>query len=633
MRDSTKVIAFGEHELDFGRLELRRAGTLVALQATPLRVLLHLAEHRDRTVPRRELLDAIWPGVVVGDEALTTALAEARHAVGDDGASQRVVRTLKGQGYRFVAEVVEVHEGAAAPRSEQSTRANLNRRWLLAAAAFAVTALAVATWWIWRGDANAASPSAAPPHLLAVIPFRNVTRDSALDPVADGLTAEISEALQPPAILVPSTTMLGFKAKVIDVRDLKRALGATHVLQGTVQAANDSVRVTIQLRETTGAHLSWSNTYEAPRGDLLAAQTAMTSQVAGIVPFLLPFSPTSDPDLAPVDNAIDFAIGLAWTGGLTGEQGEVSLSALEDMLARDPDNLRAHASLAFLWPLLVDAGKRSLEEGTAKMRWHAAEAQRIAPGSEDAHGAAAMVFIVGRDWTAAEREARAACDLSTSRMAMGCEYLRSVFFATGRAREASEVSRGQLDVFPYGAVFHANLGFELQAQGRYADAERAFTRAEEIEPAFSLNDSYARWLAGYREDWVADLRLLFVRLGDEAAVAEVDRVNESGGPKAVARWAGDHAERMDPLMPQWVHRLVAATNYAMAGEVESALAALESAPFLHVFPEYLMSPHYDGLRDHPRFQAIVEAQGLTAYHAKYLQREPRAGPPNTEPTR
>jgi DNA-binding winged helix-turn-helix (wHTH) protein len=85
MRGSTKVIAFGERELDFGRGELRRDGNPIDIQPTPLRLLLYPVEHRDRVVSRQELLDAIWPGVVVGDEALTTALAEARHAVGDDG--------------------------------------------------------------------------------------------------------------------------------------------------------------------------------------------------------------------------------------------------------------------------------------------------------------------------------------------------------------------------------------------------------------------------------------------------------------------------------------------------------------------------------------------------------------------
>jgi len=156
MSRHTGAFRFDAYELDFARSELRRAGALVTLQPTPLRVLLYLAEHRDRTVPRRELLDAIWPGVVVGDEALTTALAEARHAVGDDGAAQRVIRTLKGQGYRFAAEAeaslipesrAQPEEALAADASAASTPA-VPRRRRLAIVAGLLLLLGVG-WGLW----------------------------------------------------------------------------------------------------------------------------------------------------------------------------------------------------------------------------------------------------------------------------------------------------------------------------------------------------------------------------------------------------------------------------------------------------------------------------------------------------
>jgi pimeloyl-ACP methyl ester carboxylesterase/DNA-binding winged helix-turn-helix (wHTH) protein len=158
MRDSAKVVAFDEHELDFGRSELRQREIPVDIQPTPLRLLLYLAEHRDRVVPRQELLDAIWPGVVVGDEALTTALAEARHAVGDDGAAQRVVRTYKGRGYRFVAEVVTLaSEAAVAPghrpalvREEAAVEAPA-RRWSRSRAPLAGVVLVLLAGFSWLG--------------------------------------------------------------------------------------------------------------------------------------------------------------------------------------------------------------------------------------------------------------------------------------------------------------------------------------------------------------------------------------------------------------------------------------------------------------------------------------------------
>jgi pimeloyl-ACP methyl ester carboxylesterase/DNA-binding winged helix-turn-helix (wHTH) protein len=103
MSQDRGVLAFGEYELDFERREVRCRGRPLDVQPTPLRLLLYLAEHRDRTVPKHELLDAIWPNVVVGDASLATALASVREALADDGLEQRVIRTHKGAGYRFVA--------------------------------------------------------------------------------------------------------------------------------------------------------------------------------------------------------------------------------------------------------------------------------------------------------------------------------------------------------------------------------------------------------------------------------------------------------------------------------------------------------------------------------------------------
>ncbi|HKC50817.1 MAG TPA: AAA family ATPase [Myxococcota bacterium] len=101
------ILRFGEFELDDALSELRRDGAPVEIQPKPLELLLYLARHRERVVPKRELLEQVWPGVVVGEGALTTAVNTARSAVLDAGVDQRVIRTLPRRGYRFVAEVAE----------------------------------------------------------------------------------------------------------------------------------------------------------------------------------------------------------------------------------------------------------------------------------------------------------------------------------------------------------------------------------------------------------------------------------------------------------------------------------------------------------------------------------------------
>ena len=66
-------------------------------------VLAYLVSHRDRVVAKEELMDGVWGGRFVSETAVTSRIKQVRRAVGDDGRAQRLIRTLHGRGYRFVA--------------------------------------------------------------------------------------------------------------------------------------------------------------------------------------------------------------------------------------------------------------------------------------------------------------------------------------------------------------------------------------------------------------------------------------------------------------------------------------------------------------------------------------------------
>jgi DNA-binding winged helix-turn-helix (wHTH) protein len=62
-----------------------------------------LVENRERLVSKDEIIEKVWDGRIVSDAAVTSRVKSARHALGDDGKSQRFIRTIHGQGYRFIA--------------------------------------------------------------------------------------------------------------------------------------------------------------------------------------------------------------------------------------------------------------------------------------------------------------------------------------------------------------------------------------------------------------------------------------------------------------------------------------------------------------------------------------------------
>jgi pimeloyl-ACP methyl ester carboxylesterase len=108
--------AFEEMELDPDTAELRRSGARVPVEPQVFEVLAYLVAHRERVVPKEELMDRIWGGRFVSESAVTSRIKQARQAIGDNGQSQRLIRTLHGKGYRFVG---PVREGGGGPSPER----------------------------------------------------------------------------------------------------------------------------------------------------------------------------------------------------------------------------------------------------------------------------------------------------------------------------------------------------------------------------------------------------------------------------------------------------------------------------------------------------------------------------------
>src|SRR5215467_2328985 len=126
---------FGDYVLDTQRHELHHAGEPIKLRRKVFQVLAYLLMHRERVVPKEELLAHLWPDQFVGDAALKSCITALRKALGEgpplswrpsadavagngpyspaptqsrqEGRTPRFVHTLHGQGYRFVAAVEE----------------------------------------------------------------------------------------------------------------------------------------------------------------------------------------------------------------------------------------------------------------------------------------------------------------------------------------------------------------------------------------------------------------------------------------------------------------------------------------------------------------------------------------------
>ncbi len=99
------IYIFGEYELDIVYHELRRAGVPQPIEPKAFDLLAYFLQSPGRVLSKEDLFAHVWPEQFVSESALTYCIAVARKAVGDSGRAQRLIKTVHGRGYRFVAAV------------------------------------------------------------------------------------------------------------------------------------------------------------------------------------------------------------------------------------------------------------------------------------------------------------------------------------------------------------------------------------------------------------------------------------------------------------------------------------------------------------------------------------------------
>jgi DNA-binding winged helix-turn-helix (wHTH) protein/pimeloyl-ACP methyl ester carboxylesterase len=99
---------FADHVLDTDRQELRRGALQIAVEPQVFDLLVYLLQNRDRVVSSDDLIAAVWQGRIVSDSTLTSRINAVRRAIGDNGEQQRLIRTVRRKGFRFVGDVEEM---------------------------------------------------------------------------------------------------------------------------------------------------------------------------------------------------------------------------------------------------------------------------------------------------------------------------------------------------------------------------------------------------------------------------------------------------------------------------------------------------------------------------------------------
>jgi len=329
---------FADCALDTDRRELRRVSELVSLTPQVFDLLDCLVRNRERVISKDELVASIWGGRAVSDSAITTRINAARAAIGDDGKTQRMIKTLPRKGFRFVG-VVREELNPAAPASTE-TAPHLPR-----------PALALPD-----------KPS------VAVLSFDNLHGDPGQDYFSDGITEDIITQLSrfSELFVIARNSSFQYKRKSIDVRQIGRELGVRYVLEGSIRRQGNRVRIVAQLIDaTTGAH-RWAERYDRELDDIFAVQDELARAIATVLVAHVNKAEAERTLLKPPASwqAYDYymrgvdILASYWSTVKAADLHE-SRRLLEKSLAIDPNFARAYSSLSTTY---VIAWRNRLDE-------------------------------------------------------------------------------------------------------------------------------------------------------------------------------------------------------------------------------------------------------------------------------
>jgi TolB-like protein len=485
--------------------------------------------------------------------------------------------------------------------------AGKSRRWIPAAAAAggaaAVALIAAIGWFAMR-----APPGTMPS--IAVLPFENLSAEADSAFFTDGLHDTVIGHLSRVAGLkvISRTSVMGYRGQRGNLKQIASDLGATQILEGSVQRAGNKLRVAAQLIDTrTDTHL-WSSEYSRDLADVFAVQADIAQQVAKAVQVHLTPQEQASIQAVPTRNQAAYDLYLralvVQRSTRTGlEEATQAVAWLDQAIALDPDFAAAYALLAGVHDYVHWFGYDNRDERRRLVGVNADKALSLDPKSVAAHVAKALDHYHGsRNYAAAIGELEIARGLAPNDA--------EVQFWLGVIQRRQGDWDGSLATLQRAAVLDPLNGFNLyeyagtlQQVRRYAAAVPQFDRYAQVskdDPTGSLLIAHNRFLqsgdfAGLRQalarvpaghdpgcavSWFRYFAALFQRQYADAAAAASGCKEQS--------FPADGSEVLPPAYmaarAQWLAgALKPAQALQLKAQFERALDARPDQPYTRVF--------------------------------------------------
>src|SRR5213080_1996165 len=454
----------------------------------------------------------------------------------------------------------------------------------------------------------------APSKSIAVLPFDNLSRDPDNAFFAEGVQDEILTRLAKVADLkvISRTSTQHFKSTPENLPQIAKQLGVAHILEGSVQKANDQVRVNVQLiNALTDAHL-WADTYDRKLTDIFAVESEIAKTIAETLQARLSGSEKSSIAKAPTANPEAYELylkGRFFWNKRTGADLRKAIEYFNQAVTKDPNYALAYVGLSDSYLLLPNYGSTSSQEALLPARTAAKKALALDDSLAEAHASLGLLATIELDLERALSELERAVQLKPN-YATAHHWLALADMTLARFDPAIGEGKRAIELDPLSLIINADFSWLYLYARRYDEGEAQARKTLEIDSHFFLAHYYlgiALQLKGRLSEAIPEfqksldlnddpyslgiLGQAYARNGqNEEARKILARLNEQGNARHVAPYA-------------------MALVYLGLGDKERAIDELDrgyrdgETNYLFVIK---VDPLLDNLRGDPRFEALVQ---------------------------
>jgi DNA-binding winged helix-turn-helix (wHTH) protein/tetratricopeptide (TPR) repeat protein len=302
---------FGEFRLDAEKHELLKGDTPIAVEPRTFAVLKTLVQGHDTVLSKEDLITAAWQGRFTSDEAIASRIKDARKALGDDGRTQKYIKTIHGVGYRFVIDVCV--QGRPGDGENDAVPLRYDTRPVIVVSPFV--------------DAGGSDPVLAP-----------------------GLTHDVIVGLSRLRWLKVISWASSMRLQPELREDLKPLTAANYSLTARLETRGSALSLAVQLTNLESDAVVWAERLRAGSRDINELRASVVEQTVSALELQISASEAAKAQYLHTDDLdawANYHLGLMHMYRFNERDNLLATSYFEEAIRQQPDFARAHAGLSF----------------------------------------------------------------------------------------------------------------------------------------------------------------------------------------------------------------------------------------------------------------------------------------------